>query len=50
MHLAMLNMTVKWNWILLISGALAALLAGQARLQAADAHDDLRNYLKKEMR
>jgi hypothetical protein len=49
MHLAMLNMTAKWNWVLLISGPLVALPAAQARLQAA-AHDDLRDYLKKEMR
>src|SRR5258708_1592817 len=46
----MLKMTTKWKWIPLISGALLALLAGQTRLQAADVHDDLRDYLKKEMR
>jgi CubicO group peptidase (beta-lactamase class C family) len=45
----MLNMTAKWKWISLISGALVVLLAGQTRLQAAEAHDDLRDYLKKEM-
>ncbi|HWS62478.1 MAG TPA: serine hydrolase domain-containing protein [Steroidobacteraceae bacterium] len=42
-------MTAKWKWIPLISGALVVLLAGQTRLQAAEAHDDLRDYLKKEM-
>jgi hypothetical protein len=46
----MLNMTAKWKWIPLISGALVVLLAGPTRLQAADVHDDLRDYLKKEMR
>jgi len=43
-------MMAKWKRIPLISGALVALLAGQPRLQAAEAHDDLRDYLKKEMR
>jgi hypothetical protein len=43
-------MTAKWKWIPLISGALVALLAGQTRLEAADGHDGLRDYLKKEMR
>jgi len=45
----MLNMTAKWKWIPLISGALLVLFAGQTRLQAADAHDGLRDYLKKKM-
>jgi CubicO group peptidase (beta-lactamase class C family) len=43
-------MTTKWRWIPLIAGALVVLLVGQSRLQAAEASDRLRDYLKKEMR
>jgi CubicO group peptidase (beta-lactamase class C family) len=43
-------MTAKRKWKYLISGALVVLLAGQTRLQAADTHDGLRDYLKKAMR
>jgi hypothetical protein len=50
MHLAMRNMTANWNRILLISGALVALLAGQTHLQAAEGRERLRDYLRKEMR
>jgi len=42
----MLNMPGKWKWIPLISGALVVPFAGQTRLQAADARNGLRDYLK----
>jgi hypothetical protein len=39
-HLAMRNMTAKWKWIPLISGALVVLLAGQTRLHAASSQTE----------
>jgi len=41
-HLAMRNMTAKWKWIPLISGALVVLLAGQTRLHAASSQKSVK--------